>query len=177
VRRRRGAAVATAHAAARTGRDRARRGRRAAGLGLGLCAILPELVQSSATEDAVSDVAGLSRSASYLGQSVGVALAGALMVGVLVDSFGSGVRASTMLGTDQKAAVQRTLDTQVQATAVSDGQLAAALRGRGVTGTAAADLVRINATARERGLTAAVLAMGLFSLIGCGLALRLPRLR
>ncbi|HEX6469338.1 MAG TPA: MFS transporter [Streptosporangiaceae bacterium] len=148
-----------------------------AGLGLGLCAILPDLVQSSATEDAVSDVAGLSRSASYLGQSVGVALAGALMVGVLVDSFGSGVRASAILGTDQKAAVQRTLDTQVQATAVSDGQLAAALRGRGVTGTAAADLVQINATARERGLTAAVLAMGLFALIGCGLALRLPRLR
>jgi MFS family permease len=147
------------------------------GLGLGLCAILPDLVQSSAPADAVSDVAGLSRSASYLGQSVGVALAGALMVGVLVHSFTAGVRDSKVLSVQQKDAVEQTLDGQVQATAVSDRHLEEVLGKRGITGPEAADLVQINATARERGLTAAVLGMGLFALIGCALAPRLPRSR
>ncbi|WP_199896435.1 MFS transporter [Streptomyces niger] len=146
-----------------------------AGLGLGLCTLLADLVQSSAAEDRVSDVAGLSRSFSYLGQSLGIALAGALMIGVLLGTALDSVRTSTVLTGGQKATAEHTLEHGVQATAVSDEQLRTALDRQGVSGPPADELVRINTLAREDGLTAAMVAMGLFALAGAGLAARLPR--
>ncbi|MEU6114177.1 MFS transporter [Streptomyces sp. NPDC047117] len=146
-----------------------------AGLGLGLCTLLPDLVQSSAAEDRVSDVAGLSRSFSYLGQSLGIALAGALMIGVLLNTMLASARTSTALTSSQKATVEHALEHSVQATAVSDQQLRAELGRRGITGPPADELVRINAQAREDGLTAAMAAMGVFALSGAALATRLPR--
>lgn len=146
-----------------------------AGLGLGLCAIVPDIVQSAAPPDAVSDVAGLSNSFAYLGQSLGVALAGVLMVTVLVGSFTAGVDDSTALTSAQKTTVRHTVETQIQATAVSDAQLEAALKTQGVSGVPAEEIVRVNAIARERGLTVAVAGMGVFALLGCAFALRLPR--
>ncbi|MGI5472998.1 MFS transporter [Streptomyces sp. CA-132043] len=145
------------------------------GLGLGLCTLLPDLVQSSAAEDRVSDVAGLSRSFSYLGQSLGIALAGALMIGVLLSTVLASARTSTALTSSQKATVEQALEHSVQATAVSDQQLRAELDQRGITGPPADELVRINALAREDGLTAAMAAMGVFALSGAALAARLPR--
>jgi MFS family permease len=145
-----------------------------AGLGLGLGAILPDLVQSSAPPKEVSDVSGLSNSFSYLGQSVGVALAGALMAGVLLQSFTDQVERSVSLTEPQKTQVEATVDKQAQVTAVSDDRLRAALRDGGVVGQTQDELVRINADARDKGLTGAMLGMGLFALAGGALALRLP---
>ncbi|MFI8992955.1 MFS transporter [Streptomyces sp. NPDC053542] len=148
-----------------------------AGLGLGLCTLLPDLVQSAADEDVVSDVAGLSRSTSYLGQSLGVALAGALMIGVLLNTALDAVTDSPVLTSSQKGQAAQTLSHGVQATAVSDEQLRTALEKRGVTGASADELVRINTLARGDGLTAATAGMGVIALIGAGLTLRLPGTR
>ncbi|MDF5751811.1 MFS transporter [Spongiactinospora sp. TRM90649] len=145
-----------------------------AGVGMGCCTILSDLVQSAARPDEVSDVAGLSRSLSYLGQSVGVALAGALMTAVLLWTFTAGVDASGVFPPAQKSAIISTVETGVQVTAVSDEQLQAALAHRGLSSQAEAEIVRINAEARERALEAAVLGMAVFALIGFGLALCLP---
>ncbi|RSM83199.1 MFS transporter [Kibdelosporangium aridum] len=146
-----------------------------AGLGLGACAMLPDLVQSSARPDNVSDVAGLSRSVSYLGQSVGVALGGVVLLGVLLSSFAAGVRDSQVLTGQQKSVVTRTVESGLQAAAVSDAQAVAVLADKGIIGPAADELVRINAAARVDGLRAAVLVMGVFALMGMALAVRLPR--
>ena len=40
------------------------------GVGLGACSILPDLVQSSAPAEQISDAAGLANSFSYFGQSL-----------------------------------------------------------------------------------------------------------
>jgi MFS family permease len=146
-----------------------------AGLGLGLSTILPDLVQSSAPPADVGDVSGLSNSFAYLGQSVGVALAGALMVGVLLQGFTDNVERSAALTAQQKTQVEMAMEEQARVTAISDEQLRATLRGRGVTGPIQDELVRINADARDQGLEAAVLGIVLFALTGGALALRLPR--
>lgn len=145
-----------------------------AGLGLGLCTLLPDLVQSSAQEDTVSDVAGLSRSTSYLGQSLGVALAGALMIGGLLHTALDSVRTSTVLTSTQKQQSRQALEHGVQVTAVSDQQVRTTLANKGVTGAPADELVRINSRARDAGLTAATVGMTAFALAGAALALRLP---
>ncbi|WP_051871260.1 MFS transporter [Streptomyces sclerotialus] len=144
------------------------------GLGLGLCTLLPDLVQSAAAEDTVSDVAGLSRSTSYLGQSLGVALAGTLLAGVLLTTALHSIGASSVLTGDQKEQSRQALERGVQVTAVSDRQVRTALAERGVTGAPADELVRINALAREDGLTAATAGMSVLALAGAALALRLP---
>jgi MFS family permease len=146
-----------------------------AGLGLGACAVLPDLVQSSAAPENVSDVAGLSRSVSYLGQSVGVALGGAVLLGVLLSSFTAGVHNNQVLTDQQQSVVTQTVESGVQAAAMSDAQAATALARKGVTGPVADELIRINAVARVDGLRAAVLAMGVFALVGLTFAVRLPR--
>jgi hypothetical protein len=146
-----------------------------AGLGLGACAVLPDLVQSSAAPENVSDVAGLSRSVSYLGQSVGVALGGAVLLGVLLSSFTAGVHNNQFLTDQQQSVVTQTVESGVQAAAMSDAQAATALARKGVTGPVADELIRINAVARVDGLRAAVLAMGVFALVGLTFAVRLPR--
>jgi len=148
-----------------------------AGIGLGLCTLLPDLVQSSAPPDQVSDVSGLSRSFSYLGQSIGVALGGALMIGVLMSALTSGVQASTTFTAQQKSRINASLERQSQVSAMSDAQLDAALRKKGVGGGARDELVRLNAGARDSGLRAAMVGMGVFALAGCVLALRIPRSR
>jgi Na+/melibiose symporter-like transporter len=145
-----------------------------AGLGLGLTTILPDLVQSSAPPGEVSDVSGLSNSFCYLGQSVGVALAGALMVAVLLQSFTDNVNRSAVLNAQQKTQVNTSVAALARVTAISDDQLRATLQNKGVTGQTQDELVRVNADARDQGLAAAVLGMVLFALAGGALALRLP---
>ncbi|TNC29131.1 MFS transporter [Amycolatopsis alkalitolerans] len=144
------------------------------GAGLGACSILPDLVQSSAAGNRVSDVAGLSRSASYLGQSLGVALAGAVMLGVLVSSFTKGVESSQVLTEQQQTQVVQKIDSGVQAAALSDAQAAASVAQAGISGPEATALVQINGDARVQGLRVAVIVIGATALLGLGLATALP---
>ncbi|MER6629258.1 MFS transporter [Streptomyces sp. NPDC000987] len=147
------------------------------GIGRGLATTATDLVQSASPPEQVSDVTGLGRTAGYLGSSFGVALAGALMTTSLLLAFEAGTNASTVLSSGQKRYVQQTLEHQVQVTAATDDAVRAKAESRGITGTAADELVRINTRARGRALTAASLGMGTLALIGLVLALRLPRAR
>lgn len=145
-----------------------------AGLGIGLCAVLPDVVQSSAPADGVSDVAGLSRSFSYLGQSLGVALAGGVMVAVLVASFSSLTNESSALTPPQKTTIEQRVENDIQATAVSDNHVREAAAAAGWPPQAEDELVRINGEARADGLTAAALTLAVMAAAGFLLALRLP---
>jgi hypothetical protein len=145
------------------------------GLGRGMATTLTDLVQSAPERDEVSDVTGLSYTAGYLGSSFGVALAGALMTTALLYAFEAGVNDSSVLSTAQKELVTRTLEQQVQITAVSDDALRSKVMSRGITGTAADALVRINARAREQALTASATGMAALAVIGWLMALRLVR--
>ncbi|MDF3299638.1 MFS transporter [Streptomyces tropicalis] len=144
------------------------------GLGRGMATTLTDLVQSAPDRDEVSDVTGLSYTAGYLGGSFGVALAGALMATSLLYAFEAGVNDSRVLSTAQKEQVTRAVEHQVQITAVSDDALRAKAASRGITGTAADGIVRINARAREQALTVSATGMAVLAVVGWLMALRLP---
>ncbi|MFJ4695389.1 MFS transporter [Streptomyces sp. NPDC088766] len=145
------------------------------GLGRGMATTATDLVQSAVPPDEVSDVTGLSRTATYLGSSFGVALAGAFMTTALLLAFEAGADDSDVLTSGQKRFVTHTVEHQVQITAVTDDAVRARLTARGITGAAADELVRINARARGEALTVAALGMGALAVIGFLVALRLPR--
>ncbi|MFF4651599.1 MFS transporter [Streptomyces sp. NPDC001380] len=144
------------------------------GLGRGMATTLTDLVQSAPAPDEVSDVTGLSYTAGYLGSSFGVALAGALMTTALLYAFEAGTDGSAVLSTAQKGMVTRTLEHQVQITAVNDDALRARAAARGVTGAAGGELVRINARARERALAVSATGMAALAVVGWLMARRLP---
>src|SRR3954452_12069826 len=73
------------------------------GLGLGLVlAIIQDFVQSAAPRGLTSDVAGFSRSVGYLGSALGTAVAGAVLIGVLIAVGITQIQQSEILNTDQK---------------------------------------------------------------------------
>jgi Na+/melibiose symporter-like transporter len=145
------------------------------GFGLGACSILPDLVQSSAPKEQISDAAGVANSFSYFGQSLGVAITGVVLMSVLTSAFLSEAQRSSVLTVAQQQAVEQAVRRGVQATAVSDAHLTAALTTKDVAGPAASEVVRINRIARGTGLAAAIGAVLVASLLGAVLAWRLPR--
>ncbi|MBQ0987311.1 MFS transporter [Streptomyces sp. F63] len=147
------------------------------GLGQGLATTTADLIQSVPPEREVSDVTGLSRSGSYLGSSLGVALAGAFLTTALVHSFEAETEKSSVLTARQKQLVVKTLEEQVHVTAASDSKVRAKLRSQGVTGDAADEIVRINVRAREQALTFAVAGMAVLAVGGHLVTRRLPRVR
>lgn len=125
------------------------------GLGRGLATTITDLIQSAPPPEQVSDVTGLSRTAGYLGSSLGVALAGAFLATALLLAFEAGADASGVLSSGQKQLVKQTLSHQVQITAATDDAVRTKAASRGVGGTAVDELVRINARARGQALTVA----------------------
>ncbi|MGQ4420134.1 MFS transporter [Streptomyces sp. SAS_269] len=144
------------------------------GVGRGLATTVTDLIQSAPPPEEVSDVTGLSRTAGYLGSSFQVALAGAFMATALLWPSRPG-RTPAGSCRPARSLVKRTLDHQVQITAATDDAVRAKLASRDVTGTAADELVRVNARARGQALTVAALGMGAPALMGFALALRIPR--
>ncbi|MFE1577182.1 MFS transporter [Streptomyces fradiae] len=145
------------------------------GFGRGMATTANDLVQSAAPPEEVSDVTGLSRTATYLGSSFGVALAGAFMTTTLLLAFEAGAEDSTVLSSAQRQRAVYAVEHQVQITAATDEAVRAGLASRGVTGAAADELVRVNAEARGRALAVAALGMGALAVVGFLLALGLPR--
>jgi hypothetical protein len=146
-----------------------------AGLGLGGAVVLQDLVQSSAPTEQASDVAGLSRSSSYLGQSIGVALAGAVLVGVLLTSTSSGVQTSPVLTAEQQQTVKARIDAGVAISAASDEQVRTTLQDQGAAPQVVDEAVRVNSQARDAGLTAAMIMLAISAALGALMSLRLPR--
>ena len=97
------------------------------GLGLGLVlAIIMDFVQSATPPEQTSEVAGFSRSVGYLGSSLGTALAGAVLIGVLIASGSALLQQSADLSTDQKDRFEEALESSTQA--VSNVQVEAELQ-------------------------------------------------
>jgi hypothetical protein len=136
------------------------------GLGMGTGVVLQDMVQISAPAGQDSEVAGLSRSATYLGQAIGVALAGAVLAGVLIASFTAAAQASPVLSPEQKQQVDEVAEAGVQATAISDAQVEAALEQQGATPAVIEEMVRLYGIAREAALTAAMLVLAISAGLG-----------
>jgi MFS family permease len=141
------------------------------GFGIGLImAVVQNLVLSVARPKTLGEVAGLARSLSYLGSSFGTAVAGAVLISVLIGTATTLTQQSTVLTDAQKSQVMTALDEDVQA--VSDTQVKAALSG--APPEVQDEVVLINAASRDSGLRASMVLLGIVSLIAIVLSFRLP---
>jgi hypothetical protein len=140
------------------------------GLGLGVVlAIVQDFVQSAAPPEQTSDVAGFSRSVGYLGSALGTAVAGAVLIGVLIAVGTTQIQQSSDLSTSQKDQLDAALQGSTQT--MSDTQVEAALQG--VSPRIEQEVVGIYAEARNIGMQAAAAALWVVSLIAFLLAFRL----
>jgi len=128
------------------------------------------IVQSSATEEEQGEISGVSRSVSNFGSSFGVALAGAILVSTLITGVTDLTDESTVLPPEDKQAIAAALEGSV--TAVSDEQVEQVLAGQPEE--IVDEVVRINATARNRAMRYALASLGVAGLIGGVAALFLP---
>ncbi|HZO24916.1 MAG TPA: MFS transporter [Chloroflexota bacterium] len=142
--------------------------------GLGMGAVLPAsvtLVQSSMPEEDQSEISGVSRSVSNLGSSLGTAVAGAVMVSVLITGVTSLTQASQVLPPAAKDQIAVALQGDVAT--LSDAQVTAALAGQPPE--IVNEVVRINAEARNRAMGMSMVVLGLVTLLGLAVSLRLPK--
>jgi MFS family permease len=140
------------------------------GLGLGLVlAIIQDFVQSAAPPEQTSDVAGFSRSVGYLGSALGTAVAGAVLIGVLIAVGITQIQQSPDLSTAEKDQLETALENSTQT--MSDTQVQAALQG--VSPRVEQEVVGIYAEARTIGMQAAAAVLGAVSLLAFLLAFRL----
>jgi MFS family permease len=140
------------------------------GLGLGVVlAIVQDFVQSAAPPEQTSDVSGFSRSVGYLGSALGTAVAGAVLIGVLIAVGTTQLQQSEILSTDEKNRLEAALESSTQT--MSDTQVEAALQG--VSPRVEQEVVGIYAEARNIGMQAAAGGLGVVSVLAFFLAFRL----
>ena len=139
------------------------------GVGIMLTASV-NVVQSSVSEEKQGELSGISRSASNLGSSLGVAVAGSLLVAALIAGATSQVNASTAFTPQQQQQLDAALQKQVSA--LSDTQVQNALKGQPQQ--AAAEVSRIYSDARNKAMGYALISVGAVGVLGLLAALGLP---
>jgi MFS family permease len=124
-----------------------------AGMGL-LISQLQELVQASAPPQLVDAASGVSKSVSYLGGSLGTAIGGAVMISVLVSTYGSLVADSQVIPATAKPQIEQGLADA--ASAVSNDQVRTLAQQAGASEPVQQEVVRINAEANVTAIRQAV---------------------
>jgi predicted MFS family arabinose efflux permease len=139
------------------------------GIGMMLTASV-NTVQTSFKEKDQGEISGVSRSVSNLGSSMGVAVAGAVLVSALIAGVTARTEDSTVLSEDQKAQISAALENQVSA--VSDTQVRETLQGQ--PDAIVEEVARINRDSRNQALGFALMSIGVAGLIGLAAAVLLP---
>ncbi len=161
------------------------------GIGIGLAnAPLLNAVQSTAPAKEQSEISGINRAFSNLGGSFGTAIAGAVLISVLISTTLSLVGHNPVLQKNITAKHKQefTLALKKDAQTISDKQ-ARALFGKvaaevvakeklspRLVDSMAAQMVGINHKARNKALLAALLAVGLIGILGFILSIFMPRI-
>jgi len=161
------------------------------GIGIGLAnAPLLNTVQSTAPEKEQSEISGINRAFSNLGGSFGTAIAGAVLISVLISTTLTLVGANPLLQkyVTPKHQQELTQALNKDAQTISDkqakalfGKVAAAVIKKenlapALVDKLAAQMVGINHKARNKALLAALLAVGLIGILGFIFSIFLPRL-
>ena len=143
----------------------------ALGIGIGIMLTASvNTVQTSFPDDDQGEISGVSRSVSNLGSSVGVAVAGAVLISALIAGVTSRAEDSTVLNPAEKQELSAALEHQVSA--LSDTQVREALAGRPQP--VVDEVERINREARNRALGFALISVGVAGLLGLTAAMFLP---
>jgi MFS family permease len=128
------------------------------------------VVQSSVPESDQGALSGVSRSVSNLGSSMGIAIAGAILISALISGIATLTAESTVLSPAEKEQVSAALENNV--TTMSDEQVRELLEGQPQA--TVDEVTRINAESRDRALALAMAAVAVIGLIGLGAAMLLP---
>lgn len=144
------------------------------GTGLGLVmGPLTDVVQSSVAPARQSEMSGVNRSIYNLGASLGTAIAGAVLMVVLISGLTGLINQSTRLTAQEKKAATTAVSHGAQT--MSDSQMKQVLESRNVTGPIEETLVEINAQARDKALRVALGVVGVVGMLGFAIAFLLPK--
>ncbi len=142
------------------------------GLGVGNPPV-PNLMLSAVDTSQQSEASGLSRSISNLGTSLGTAVTGAVLIATLITAMTARTQQSTVLPDNIKQDVITALNGNVQT--VSNTQLQQYLESTQADQATAAEIERIYANSRDRGIRTAVFSVGILALLGFLATFLLPR--
>ncbi len=142
------------------------------GLGIGNPPV-PNLMLSSVEDAQQSECSGLSRSVANLGSSLGTAVTGAVLIATLITAMSARTQQSTILPDNAKQDVLAALEGNVQT--VSNKQLEQYLSTTDADPTITAEITRIYANSRDRGIRTAVVAVGILALLGFSFTFLLPK--
>ncbi len=143
------------------------------GLGIGsLASQLGAVTVSSVPDSQSGEVGGIQNTVTNLGASIGTALAGAVLIGVLTTTFLGSAAANPAIPSELAQRANVELSSGIPF--VSDADLTVALDKAGVAPATAQAIVDENATSRINGLRAALGVLALLALIALLLTRRLP---
>jgi len=143
-----------------------------AGLGLIVSQIL-NLILSSVSKAQTAETAGLTATFEQLGNAIGVALVGTVMLGVLTVSFQNGIAASDLFPAEVKAPLIESVEQGIQL--MSSTQLDTAMEEAGIGEAAQNELLGIYGLARTEAFQAGVALLIFAGLLGLVLTLGLPK--
>jgi len=144
------------------------------GLGAGLAAPqLTNVILSSAPPGAVNDASALNSTFGQLGNAVGTALLGAVLITALAFGIGGYVAESEVLTPEIKAQIEEAVQHDVQV--VSDEELRSKLEGQPEN--ISQEIIRINTEANKDAFGMTLFVAGVIAILGLFVALLLPRKR
>jgi EmrB/QacA subfamily drug resistance transporter len=144
------------------------------GLGLGLIASqLLNLILSLVSPEQTPEAAGLNSTFEQMGNAIGVALIGSVMLGALTFGLQDGITASTVIPNEAKAPLIEGGQESVQL--MSDTQLEQALAAAGANEAISIELLYIYNMARTGAFKAAISLLTFFALVALIISLWLPK--
>jgi hypothetical protein len=144
-----------------------------AGLGIGaLASQLGSVTVSAVPDEQSAEVGGLQNTVTFLGASIGTALAGAVLISALTSSFFAGIQDNPDIPKSLSSQAQVQLAGGVPF--ISDDQLSEALADAGLSGETAAAIAEEGKAARLAGLRSALALLALLSLVALFFASGVP---
>lgn len=143
------------------------------GVGVGfISSQIVNLVLSTVRPEETPEAAGVNSTVGQLGNSIGVALIGGILVATLISGVNASVSTSNLYTAEEKLQINSAVEQNAEI--VSDEQLATYLESIGAESEKAQELVRINSESRTRAFAASVLFMAFISLMGLLVSFKLP---
>ncbi len=144
------------------------------GLGLGLInSQILNLILSSVDSEMIAETSGLNSTFEQLGNAIGVALIGTVLMGTLMTTAQNGVATSTVIPSEAKVTITTAIEEGIQL--VSDKEIEASLEKSQADAAISQEILSIYGAARAQAFKAGASLLTFFALIGLLLSFRLPK--
>ena len=144
------------------------------GLGLGLInSQILNLIFSLVKPELMADASGIDLTFEQLGNAIGVALIGTILMGTLMTSAQQDILASTTIPQEAKVTIINSIEDGMQL--VSDQEIEAGLEKTQLDETISQEILEIYDLARTQAFKAGAALLAFFALLGLVLSFRLPK--